>query len=468
MIKRTLKQVAEMCGGNSRGFEPTTIIEGVAIDSRSVRPGQLFVPIVGERFDGHQFAKQAMEQGASAMLWQANRSLPEELTTIPRILVKDTLIALQQLAKAYRSELMTRVIGVTGSNGKTTTKDLLAAVLATVYDVHKTEGNLNNEIGLPLTILQLAEETEVAVLEMGMSEFGEIELLSNIAQPDAAIITNIGESHMVSLGSRAGIAKAKLEIITGLNEQGLLLINGDDDILTQQMQEKSIDEMTFDTRTFGLLSHNDWSAAIVALAEDKSEFNVYYNGESSSLENVVLKVPGKHNISNALAVIAAARFFGVSAEKIKQGLLTAQITGMRIESTLAFNGAKLFNDCYNASPSSVKAAIDYVAGLSNYKRRFVVLGDMLDLGEQERNMHEEIGEYVVNHPIDVLLGYGPLTVETIRVANEGKASSTAYHFQQKEQLVDWLKQQLTAEDVVLVKGSRGMQMEEVVTLLEKG
>lgn len=244
------------------------MITGVTTDSRQAAAGQLFVPLVGEQFDGHEYLEQAVQNGAVAALWKKGKEVPESLAHVPLLIVGDTLVALQRLATAYRSELFVRVVGITGSNGKTTTKDMAAAILGTSYKVHKTEGNFNNHIGLPLTVLQLEEDTEVAVLEMGMSGFGEIELLARIAQPDAAIITNIGDAHMLQLGSRAGIAKAKLEIATGLSEDGLLLYNGDEPLLEEELQRSTLPAGMV-RRTFGLSKKMNGPQPILALNRNR-------------------------------------------------------------------------------------------------------------------------------------------------------------------------------------------------------
>ena len=258
--------------------------------------GQLFIPLVGEHFDGHQFGVDVMESGAAAMLWQSDRPLGDALAGTPIIIVEDTLVALQKLAASYRNELELRVVGITGSNGKTTTKDMVASVLSGFFRVHKTAGNLNNHIGLPLTILQLDDHIEVVVLEMGMSGFGEIELLTGIAKPDIAIITNIGDAHMLQLGSREGIARAKLEIASGLRNGGLLLTNGDEPLLRHALPELQLDP-SVKLQTFGLTENNDWSAVNIAVDALSSTFDVVQDNE---LMNVTLPVPGQHNVSNAL------------------------------------------------------------------------------------------------------------------------------------------------------------------------
>ncbi|RJX41821.1 UDP-N-acetylmuramoyl-tripeptide--D-alanyl-D-alanine ligase [Paenibacillus pinisoli] len=469
-MKRTVGQLASMCGVARKGGRPEDMISGIMTDSRLAGSGELFVPLVGDRFDGHDYVEQAVASGAKAIMWQRGREIPAALAHLPFLLVKDTLEGLQTLAAAYRSELMARVIGITGSNGKTTTKDMTAALLGTQYTVLKTEGNLNNHIGLPLTILKMDEDTEVAVLEMGMSGFGEIELLTKIAQPDVAIITNIGEAHMLQLGSRSGIAKAKLEITAGLGEGGILLFNGDEPLLHEGLKSTYLPE-GITLRTFGLDRGNEWSADHIALEPDGSTFSARYKDTDTGMEKLHISTPGRHNISNALAAIAAARVFGVKAENIALGFQGLKLTGMRIEPSKAYNGATILNDAYNANPTAVRAAIDLVSGLGGFGRRWIVLGDMLDLGPEEASLHREIGEYISEGKAEAVITFGPLSALTSEAAASQlpQAAEAGYvrHFEDKQELMNWVREQLQPEDLVLVKGSRGMQMEQVVQALEK-
>lgn len=471
MIRRTIKQIAEMSGAKWNGSGDGALVSGVSTDSRSVREGQLFVPLAGDQFDGHDYVEQAARSGAAAALWQKGREVPEALADFPLLFVRDTLAALQKLAASYRSELLVRVVGITGSNGKTTTKDMTAAILGTTYKVHKTEGNLNNHIGLPLTVLQLDEETEVAVLEMGMSGFGEIELLTKIAQPDAAIITNIGDAHLLQLGSRAGIAKAKLEITQGLSEDGLLLYNGDEPLLETELARAALPEGIV-LRTFGLGERNEWSAADIVIEPEGASFTAISGGVPSEAGTVRIPVPGRHNVSNALAAIAVGRFFGVPAAKIAEGFAGMKLTGMRIQPTRACNGAMLLNDAYNANPTAVRAAIDLVEQLQGYRRKWIVLGDMLELGPDEKELHYEVGAYITPDKADAVLVYGPLSVHTadgVRSRFPAEAADEAIrHFDEKSELADWLRGRLAQDDIVLVKGSRGMRMEQIVQALEVG
>ncbi len=464
MMQATVRELAEWCGAESIkaiSDKGDLLLSGVSTDTRKVKPGQLFVPLLGDRFDGHDYIQAAREAGASASLWDRNRPMPD--IDIPLIVVEDTLLALQALAVGYLSRLQAKVVAVTGSNGKTTTKDLISSVLSTRYRVHKTEGNYNNHIGLPLTILSAAQDTEALVLEMGMSGRGEISLLSGIGQPDVAVITNIGESHMKQLGSRRNIASAKLEITNGLKPGGKLVYYGDEPLLTEAIAELNL-TAEVGTITFGENPDNNWIARYIRVTADGTQFSVA--GEDDT--NYELPVPGRHNAVNALAAIAVGRLFQLSFEEIGEGLKAAKLTGMRIERSSAKNGAVILNDAYNASPTSVKAAINLVAELSGYRRKWIVLGDMLELGTDEVALHGEIGRYLTADKADNVVVYGPLSEQTYLEAKPGFPGRSVLYFKEKAALADYLLEQLASEDLVLVKASRGMRMEDVVTALQKG
>ncbi|MFC4103916.1 UDP-N-acetylmuramoyl-tripeptide--D-alanyl-D-alanine ligase [Paenibacillus xanthanilyticus] len=466
MIKRTLADIAAMSGGTLRHeSRQGERIAGVTTDSRKVGAGQLFVPLAGENFDGHDYVRGALAAGASAAFWQASRPVPAELADAPLVLVEDTLEALQRLASAYREQLNVRVVGVTGSNGKTTTKDMIAAVLGSTFRVHKTAGNFNNHIGLPLTVLAMDEDVEAAVLEMGMSGFGEIELLTRIGRPDVAIITNIGDAHLLQLGSREGIAKAKLEIAAGLREGGLLLFNGDEPLLHAGAAALPT---TIRKETFGLGEANEWRADGVQVEAVTSAFDVA-GKNGVNIPGITIPVPGRHNVSNALAAIAAGLHLGVPAERISGSLAALSLTGMRIEPVRAYNNALVLSDAYNANPTAVRAAIDLVAQLSGYRRKWLVLGDMLELGPEEEALHAGIGDYITASKADRVLTFGPLSKHTAAAASRNLGQDGAVRaFEAKDELIGWLLDRLEPEDLVLVKGSRGMRMEEVVHALQRG
>ncbi|MBY0062737.1 MULTISPECIES: UDP-N-acetylmuramoyl-tripeptide--D-alanyl-D-alanine ligase [Priestia] len=453
MIKRTLKQLAAMIPGSVfHSGNEAAVIEGVSIDTRTIQQGNLYIPIKGERFNGHTFVDKAIENGSVATLWNKDEENPP--TDISVILVDDTLEALQQLAKSYRHELDIKVVGITGSNGKTTAKDMVKAVLDTTYRVLKTDGNFNNHIGMPLTILRLDETHDIAVLEMGMSSRGEIEFLSNLAEPDVAIITNIGESHLQDLGSRDGIAEAKLEITSGLAPTGQLVYNGDEPLLTSRVVNP-----VFETVTFGSSEQNDLYPSAISAEELGTTFTV----SRETTYSFFIPVLGKHNVHNALSAIAVGHYFGLDNKTIAKGLKELKLTNMRMELVKRTDGLTFINDAYNASPTSVKAAITLMHDLEGYKQKILVLGDMLELGDQEKEFHKEVGEFIQAEKIDYVLTYGPLSVEIEQGAKKNFAEDKVMHFEEKDELVKKLTAITTREDVVLVKASRGMKLEEVIS-----
>ncbi|MFC5467161.1 UDP-N-acetylmuramoyl-tripeptide--D-alanyl-D-alanine ligase [Cohnella suwonensis] len=442
-------------------------LAGISTDTRRIKPGQLFVPLRGENFDGHDYATAARDAGASAALWDERVPVPAELADggFPLVLVGDTLTALQALASGYAGTLRAKVVAVTGSNGKTTTKDLISSVLSTALRVHKTEGNFNNHIGLPLTLLGAPADTEALVLEMGMSGEGEIALLSAIGRPDIAVVTNVGESHLLQLGSRRNIARAKLEIVDGLKPGGALIYYGDEPLLAEELAGKRR-AGGFREITFGEGSANDWNARSIAVSAEGTTF-VAANADEAEF-TYELPVPGKHNAVNALAAIVVGKLLGLSPEDIREGLKSAKLTGMRIERSRAKNGAIILNDAYNASPTSVRAAIDLVAGLSGYGRKWIALGDMLELGPDESSLHAGVGAYVDSTKADEILFYGPLSKNGFEAASANFPEGAAKHYADKHQLADELLARVRPDDLVLVKASRGMKMEEIVTILQKG
>ena len=468
MMQATIRETAgwigaQLVGGETPGAEEVRL-SGVSTDTRRIGPGQLFVPLRGERFDGHDYVRAARDAGAAAALWDASVPRPEGLD-LPLLLVEDTLEALQRLAAAYLSERLgsATVVAITGSNGKTTTKDLVSSVLATSFLVHKTEGNYNNHIGLPLTILSAPAGTEALVLEMGMSGFGEISLLSRLARPDIAVITNIGESHLLQLGSRRNIAKAKLEIAEGLKPGGTLVYCGDEPLIAEALAERPPAPGT-KLVAFGENAGNDWVARYVRVTAEGTRFTAAGDVEAA----FELPVPGRHNAVNALAAIAVGRVFGLSPDAIGAGLKQTKLTGMRIERSVAWNGAAILNDAYNASPTSVKAAIDLVAELGGYRRKWVVLGDMLELGAGERELHGGIGRYLDRSKADRVLLYGPLSKHAYEEARAKYEQDDLRHFDDKGALAALLLAELSPDDLVLVKASRGMKMEEIVSTLQRG
>lgn len=427
-------------------------ITGVSINSLSLEKGNLFVPLKGGKRDGHEFVEQAIKRGAGASLWQ--KDVPNPPTELPIIIVDDTLDALQQLAKSYRDELSLKVVGITGSNGKTTTKDMLAEVLSSKYKVQKTSGNYNNHIGLPLTILDLNEETEVAVVEMGMSNFGEIDLLTKIARPNAAIITNIGDAHLQELGSREGIAKAKLEIVNGLIEGGLFVYPGDEPLIKERLESM---KKTWNIRTFGKQETNHIYPTTLETSAEGSIFTI-----NRSDVTFTLPILGEYNVMNALAVMLVAEELGISFSMMNKAFSKIKLSHMRLEKTIGINGSHILNDAYNASPTSMKAVVDLITKLPGYKKKIVVLGDMLELGPNEEKFHKEVGLHLNPDKIHYVYAYGKLAKFIAEGAREKFTPTNVLSFTEKDELIEHLKQQLDQDTIVLVKGSRGMRLEEVV------
>jgi len=457
MINRSLKQISEMIPAQNDMISfAETIITGVCIDSRKIEKGNLFIPFKGEHSDGHKYVEESIRKGAAAALWQ--KDVPNPPLHLPILIVENCLVALQELARSYRKQLAVKVVGITGSNGKTTTKDMTAGILSTQFKVQKTEGNYNNHIGLPLTVLGLDEDTEIAVLEMGMSGRGEIEFLTNLACPDAVVITNIGESHLLDLGSREGIAEAKLEILQGLKDGGLAVLHGDEPLLMERIQRH---KGNIHVETFGRNDTNDLYPTEIAQIENGNRFRI--NKSETVFE---LPVLGTHNILNALAAMVIANYFSIPFEKMNEGLASIKLTNMRMELVEGKQGEKIINDAYNASPTSMMAAIELVSNLQGYARKILVLGDMLELGPQEEQYHQQIGEALNDEKVDLLFTYGTLGRHIANKAKTILGPERVFAFTEKEALIQELRQHVDHQTLILVKASRGMRLEEIVTALQ--
>lgn len=461
MIRRTIRQIVQMTDGVLDESKWDSLpVTGVSTDTRTIQPGNLFIPIKRKQ-NGHLYVEEAFRKGASASLWCKDEPHPPQ--QVPLIFVDNPLSALHRLASRYRAELKVRVIGVTGSNGKTTTKDMIASIFARCCRVCKTEGNLNNHYGLPLTLLQMEEDTQIAVVEMGMSDTGEIALLSNIAQPDIAVITMIGESHLGTLGTREAIAAAKLEITEALSSNGVLFINGDEPLLAEGLAKLNLPE-TVRVLRFGFSSDNDYSLSSIQIGHQATEFSV--NGRKELHYKVPL--PGKHYACNALAAIAAAEWSGISSADIRQGLASVRPTGMRMEIKRSPAGFTVINDAFNASPSSVKAAIEVLCEMSGFTRKKLVLGDMLELGTEEELLHREIGRLLSPEAIDSVYTYGKLAGYIAEEAKLTFGPHRVHSFTDKASLADQLLSEAGNGTAILVKGSRGAGLEDIVERLLDG
>ncbi|MGK3151335.1 UDP-N-acetylmuramoyl-tripeptide--D-alanyl-D-alanine ligase [Staphylococcus shinii] len=450
MIEVTLEQIQEWIPCEIDNEYMDQGIQGISIDSRDIKSQNLFIPFKGENVDGHKYVAQALKDGAGASFYQKGMPLDERVDG-PIIWVEDTLTALQQLAKAYLEFVNPQVIAVTGSNGKTTTKDMIESVLKPQFKVKKTQGNYNNQIGMPLTILELDLDTEISILEMGMSGFHEIEFLSNLAEPNIAVITNIGESHMQDLGSREGIAKAKSEITVGLQPGGLFIYDGDEPLL-----EPYVNQLTnVDLISIGKNSTNSLVSQMESINNDGIAFTI--NEE----ERFELPILGEHNMKNATIAIAVGKRLNLSYDTIFNNLSKVQLTGMRMQQYHTSDNSLVINDAYNASPTSMKAAIDTLTVMDG--RKILVLGDVLELGPDSQIMHEQVGKYLDGKAIDTLFTFG---TESQYISNVGKQYvNHVEHFDDKQKLIQTIKTYVQPEDKVLVKGSRGMKLEEVVEVL---
>lgn len=427
-----------------------TEINGAVIDSRKVEKDYLFFAVKGQRVDGHDFIGHVYEKGALAVVSEKKLNMGK-----PYILVKSSLEALKLLAKYYRSTLEIPIIGITGSVGKTSTKEFIASVLSEKYRVLKTEGNFNNEIGLPLTILKIREEHEVAVIEMGISDFGEMTRLSEIAKPDICVITNIGVCHLENLGDRDGVLRAKTEMFANAGEDSEIVLNGDDDklITIKQYKNKPV-------HYFGSSPQNEvYATDVINYGIDGTNCNIHLNCTSF---NADIHIPGIHMVNNALAATLVGNILGVSTESIKNGIEKLADAAGRVN--IIRRNYTIIDDCYNANPISMKASIDLLN--TSVDRKIAVLGDMFELGANENELHYEIGKYIANTDIDLLFLCGRLSKNILEgYINEKHISNSVNWFENIDDLIYNLKQSVMDKDTILVKASHSMHYEEIVKAL---
>jgi len=434
-----IKEILKITNGKLICGDEDLDIQNFEKDTRIIQKGDMYVAIKGEKFDGNDFYKDAINKGAVACLM--SKEPDEKIGSI--VLVENTVKAIQQIAAYKRSQVDIPVVAVTGSVGKTSTKDIVAAVMSQKYKVLKTQGNLNNDIGLPFTLLRLHDENAI-VVEMGMNHFGEISLLTSIAKPTLAIITNIGTAHIGNLGSRENILKAKLEILEGLQGNSVI-INNDNDLLSDWAEKN---KEKYNIITYGINNKNSkYVAEDIHSYEDRSEYRI--DGKE-----VVVPVGGEHFVLNSLCAIAVGRYFDIPMAKITEGISGFELTKGRMEIEKAKCGASIINDTYNANYDSMKAAIEYLEKIEG-KRKIAVLGDMKELGEYSESLHRKVGEEVKN--IDILITIGELA----KCIEETADVREMLHFDNNESALEYLKKIMKKDDIILLKASNSMKFGDI-------
>lgn len=440
----TLQEAAAALGLPQMQAQAT--LADVCTDTRKIQPGSLFVCLRGERFDGHSFASQAAQLGAAALL--VDHPVDAD---VPQLVVTDTGKALLQLAGWYRRRFQLPVVGLTGSVGKTTTKEFIALVLGAKYNTLKTQGNLNNEIGVPQMLFRLEDSHTAAVIEMGMNHFGEISRLTRAVAPTVGLITNIGVSHIENLGSRAGILQAKLEILEGMAPDAPLIVNMDNDMLrTVKLGDRPLLTFAIDDPSA------DFTATDIAEQGSTTTFTVHH---STFTQPVTIPTVGIHNVYNALAAMAVGYVTGVDPAAAASALANYVPAGMR-QNLVQVGGVQVIEDCYNASPDSMRAALQTLGKLPVH-RRYAVLGAMLELGDYAKEAHTQVGKMAAENGIDGVLAYGADAAYIVEAAKQAGLEN-ARLFDTKEALAQALAQQVQPGDGVLFKGSRGMHLEDVM------
>ncbi len=423
-------------------------ITEISTDTRNLPQGCLFLAIKGERFDGHEYIEKAIETGAVAAVSE------HQVGDCPCVVTDSTRMALLKIAQYYRQKFSPILVGVTGSVGKTTTKEMISLVLSEKYSTLKTQGNLNNEIGLPKTLFNLTSEHKAAVIEMGMNHFGEIERLTNTARPTMAVITNIGFSHVENLGSQDGILKAKLEILSGMSDDAPLITNGDDKLLSPL--KNTLERPVY---LYGIDNEScDFRAVNIFEKDSETAFDIVWKyGKISA----VIPCVGIHNVMNAVAAFAVGTLSGLTAEEIVSALKKYKPDGMR-QNIVKKGDNTVIIDCYNASPDSMKASLSVLAGMKCEGRKIAVLGDMLELGKSSEELHRLVGKYVAEYKPDLLYCYGKDSSYIAAEASRGGVAGSFFHEGDKEFMAEKIKDKLQSGDVLLFKASRGMKLEEAI------
>ena len=456
------KDVVKYCKGKIICGSENEALENFTQDTREVEQGYVYIGFKGEHNDGNIFYEKALENGAKVCILQASsvegkinvEEINKKYNNRTIILVENTIKAVQELAAYKRSLYKIPVVGITGSVGKTSTKDIIASVMSKKYNVLKTLGNYNSQVGLPLTILRLKDHNAM-VVEMGMSQKGEISNLTKIAKPDVAVITNVGTAHIGNLGSRENILKAKLEILEGLNKSGTLVINNDNDLLHKWNLE---DKKDYKIVTFGIENKSDIMPFDINLSENGSTYKIDVDGKTY---DVNISVGGNHFVLNSLCAIAIGRIFNIKMEDILDGIANFELTKRRMQVEKSKNEITIINDCYNANYDSMKAAIEYLGKL-NSNTKIAVLGDMLELGEFSKELHEKIGEEVVKNKIDTLITVGKESENIAKVAElKGMAKEKIHICKYNDEAIQLIKKIAEPKEAILLKASNGMKFQDI-------
>lgn len=471
MEKMNVKQVAKAVKGTIIHGSTDVDIFSVSTNSKELETGALFVPIVGEVHDAHDFIEDAYKQGAVACFTSKDEVYDEGIVCIK---VENTLRALQDLATYYRNKFDVSIIGITGSVGKTTTKEMVSAALSTKYKVLKTAGNMNSQVGLPLMMFRIEKDHDIAVIEMGISQEGEMQRLASIARAETSVLTNIGVSHIEQLKTKENIRKEKLCIINNSKEESCLFINGDDPLLRDIKDNKNsqnsasiyLHEKTQSkikstkVITFGIKDDFDYRAINIRVVDGKSYFTLV-NSQKGVEEEIVLNVLGEHNVNNALCALAIANYYNIPTSIAKKGLEEYRPIAMRGEIKKA-NGITIIDDTYNASPDSMKSGVDVLLSLTNVKRRIAVLADVLELGAISQQCHKDVGIYISDKDINELITIGSQAKFIAQGVSDNNKDIIVNSFKNTEEAIGYLKETIKTGDAMLVKGSRGMKTEELV------
>lgn len=452
-----VKDILNICDGKLIIGNKDEVCNNFSKDTRTINIGDVYIGIKGENFDGNLFYLDAISKGAKICIIQdvdIDLEKVKKYNNVTIVKVHNTIKALQEIATYKRSLYNIPVVAITGSVGKTSTKDIIARVLGEKFNVLKTEGNLNNHIGLPLTILKLKEH-EALVVEMGMNNLGEISVLTNIAKPNVAVITNVGTSHIGNLGSRDNILKAKLEILEGLAKDGILIINKDNDLLKKWYEEN---RENYRVKTYGIKEKSDFTAYDIMCKEDCSTYKIDINNNTYDIE---LRIVGEHFVLNSLCAISVASIFEIPMDKIISGILNFELTKNRMEIKKK-NNITIINDCYNANYDSMKAVLDFL-GTNKNNRKIAVLGDMLELGEFSVELHKKVGMEVSKNKIDILITVGKSSKNISSSAKDcGMDKNNIFEFSNNKEAINKIKAIMEENDIILVKASNGMKFKEIV------